>query len=106
MLRFRLRTLLIAVAILALPMAWVSYSVNWIRQRHAALDKWQLDNISDYKGITWPGSKPAQAPAFLWLFGEEGYDFIPWAPTARVDRATLATLFPEARIEDATDWAR
>ena len=33
--RFKLRTLFVLVAIISIPMAWVAYQLNWIRQRHA-----------------------------------------------------------------------
>lgn len=32
---FRLGTLLLAVVVLSLPLAWVSYSLNWMRLRNA-----------------------------------------------------------------------
>ena len=38
MLRFRLRTLMIVVAVLAVPMAWVGYSLRWIEERRVALE--------------------------------------------------------------------
>lgn len=36
---FRLGTMLLGLAILAGPLAWVGYSLNWIRARHAFLDQ-------------------------------------------------------------------
>ena len=30
---FRLRTLFVLVAVLSIPLAWVAYSLNWIRER-------------------------------------------------------------------------
>ncbi len=37
--RFSLRTLLILVALVAIPMSWVAYQLNWIRQRHEFLQR-------------------------------------------------------------------
>ena len=41
-LRFSLRTMLVLVAILSVPMAWVAYCKNWIRERHAVLENSDL----------------------------------------------------------------
>jgi hypothetical protein len=37
---FRLRTLLVVVSVLALPLAWVGYSLEWIRQRQGFFVKY------------------------------------------------------------------
>lgn len=67
MLTFRLRTLLIAVAVLAAPMAWVTNSLRWIQARHEMLS-------DEFGPFDRPHVNPptASAPGGLWLFGEEG----------------------------------
>jgi hypothetical protein len=37
--RFNLRFLLIAIAILSVPMGWAASQLNWIRQRHEFLHR-------------------------------------------------------------------
>jgi hypothetical protein len=96
MLRFRLRTLLIAVAVRAVPMAWVSYSLRWIEQRQASGMLWP-----DY----WVDPPPdhierLNAPGGLWLFGEYGRRVVFAHPG---DSAKMAEQFPEARIIEETN---
>src|SRR5262245_22598584 len=63
--QFRLRTLLIAVAVLAVPCAWVGYSLRWIGERHRLLED------ARFTLSAWDTAPPT-APAGLWLFGEQG----------------------------------
>lgn len=63
--RFRLRTLLIAVTVLTVPMAWVGYSLSWIAERRAARES-GLD--------MYPFENPVSAPFSLRLFGEPGVE--------------------------------
>lgn len=87
MLRFRLRTLLIAVAVLAVPMAWVGHSLRWISERHAALAAGRVYDFSDSACTTAPGG--------LWLFGERGVITI---FCSAEDAEFAGRLFPEAVI--------
>jgi hypothetical protein len=65
MLRFRLRTLLIGVAVVAVPCAWVGHSLRWINERRTLLQigAAQADN---------PFQSEIKAPAGLGIFGERG----------------------------------
>ncbi len=93
MLRFRLRTLLIAVAVLAVPCAWVGYSLRWIEQRRSALSKWDFQTKSGFIGL-YP-VMPIMAPGGLWLLGERGVPMILCPP----ERAEfMRDLFPEAEV--------
>jgi len=85
--QFRLRTMLIGMALLSVPCAWVGYSLNWIRQRHAALDARRVWDFS--------GSARTTAPCGLWLFGEPGVIGILCSPE---DYALARGLFPEATV--------
>jgi hypothetical protein len=85
--RFGLRTMLVAVVALSIPLAWVGYSLNWIRQRHEALAARRVYDFSDSAATTAPGG--------LWLFGERGVIGILCSPE---DAELARRLFPEASI--------
>ncbi|HEY2840643.1 MAG TPA: hypothetical protein VGJ26_15915 [Pirellulales bacterium] len=127
-LRFSLRTMFIAVTLVA---AFVAYHVNWIRQRHAVMEgrfadevyvqPWDfsqeiLDELFD--DLTWTPKpaqkfKPPPGPGLLWLFSERGYpkldvNFGPplWhereltsAELLKVEQ--IQRLFPESKISAA-----
>lgn len=95
MLRFRLRTLLIAVAVLAMPMAWVSYQLNWIRQRREI-----LSNPKVQETVTWLRrfGDPGPAPWPLGLFGEKRANMFSIRTGGPIDpetRRKIRRLFPE-----------
>lgn len=100
-----------SVVLLVAALAWVGYSLNWIRQRHEALAippdeaAWlekvaedpTLGNVSFrwYREAQSVGN-PANAPAMLWLFGERGHSLIYTRSDYMV--APLQGLFPEACV--------
>jgi hypothetical protein len=86
--RYSLRTLLIGIALLSLPMAWTTYQLNWIRQRHAFRRVYGINHYNEYE----------QAPWTLRLFGEWGVKTI-WVPRTEMERTR--DLFPEARIMES-----
>ena len=100
--RFSLRTLFVVVTVLCV---WLAYHVNWIRQRHDAMTKWNVSTEDPFGGP--PNRQP---PGMLWIFGEPGYFWIdlPFPPRdgrrltanekAEVER--VSKLFPEAEV----DW--
>jgi hypothetical protein len=91
MLHFRLRTLLIVVAVLAVPCAWVGYSLRWIEKRHALCDN---------------GALPldlTSAPAGLWIFGAQGAKVIIYGWTDE-EKREAESLFPEARVIRGDQW--
>lgn len=94
--RFRLRTLLIVIALLSVPMGWVAYQLNWIRQRHEFLaENPTFPSFDDsMEGQSFARFDPP-APWQLRIFGEPGHDWV-GAPKHLTDRARK--LFPEARI--------
>jgi hypothetical protein len=92
MLRFRLRTLLIAIALLAVPMAWVGWQLNWIRQRRALLESRAV--ASHGWGLELP-----TAPSCLWLFGEDGLGVLALRDTTSNETVMDAkAIFPEADV--------
>ncbi len=90
--RFRLRTLLIVIALLAIPMGWWAYQLNWIRQRHKFLESHPMHMTN-----ATVGGHSVEAPWQLRLFGESTIGYI-HAPKTDIPEATL--LFPEAIVND------
>jgi len=101
---FSLRTVLLAVAVAAIPLAWVSWQLKWIRDRHAALES--LSSFGTYEVVPYwvPAPKPSTyrpAPPALQLFGEQGIaNIFVWRddPESNERAATLERLFPEALV--------
>jgi hypothetical protein len=91
--RFSLRTMLIAVVVLSIPLAWVAYSLNWIRERRKLIGN--SDSNPFVSLVSPPGS--TQAPQVLWLLGEGGRAWIRM-PISECERARK--LFPEAEIHE------
>ncbi len=87
-----------ALAVLAVPLGWVAYSLNWIRQRREVIrttDFFQRGPIPK-----------VDAPAALWFFGEEGVYSIPRNTPKSVKHLTvgeLQELFPESEIWDRSE---
>src|SRR5689334_17777769 len=87
--RFRLRTLMIAVLVLSVPLAWVAYSLNWIRERHRLIGEEAVRFLRER-------GEPIDGPAGLWIFGEPGaFEFLVEAEQAR---QRYQRLFPEATV--------
>jgi hypothetical protein len=100
-LAFRLRTLFVLIAVATVPLAWVGYSLEWIRQRHRALTASDgIHFLGPAARVEWPTRKydaPTTAPAGLWLFGEKGIAVYFWSPIAP-DIDECRRLFPEAEV--------
>jgi hypothetical protein len=93
--RFSLRMLFVLVEIAAVPMGWVTYQLNWIRQRHELISRYEVQVDVDFFTI------PGDPPWSLRLFGETPRrDLV--VRTEHVKEA--ARLFPEARIWDAKQF--
>lgn len=88
--RFSLRTLLALVVVTSIPLAWVGYSLNWIRER----GRIERDIIAAEFGFP-------TAPGGLWLFGETGFGTIVCIGTPE-DIENAKQLFPEAEVIDLT----
>ena len=63
--RFSLRMVFVLIALISLPMGWVAYQLNWIRQRHEFLSK-QVHRVQTGIKIKMP-----PPPWSLRLFGEQ-----------------------------------
>ena len=106
---FRLRTLFVVVAVASIPMAWVGYSLNWIKQRHVAMKNQEALLIVLGSPFEPPTRRdwfaPTAAPDALWLFGEKGVAVYFWVPGAPgIDECRR--LFPEAEVVRALPATR
>jgi hypothetical protein len=91
--QFRLRTLLIAVAVLALPCAFVGCEVKIVRERQAFLvNRAYIPAESSGK------VDPKRAPWLLRLLGAESVSLL--LVYGRVEFEQATSLFPEASITD------
>ena len=66
----------VVVTLVAIPLGWLGYSVNWIRHRRAAIAAsgpaagWTTElNVTWEMILVLPEAQP---PGLLWLFGEQG----------------------------------
>jgi len=101
---FSLRTMFVVVTIVGPLSGWITYQLNWIRQRNGG----QID------GSLWKLPDPSSnAPWPLWLFGDFGRDGI--SQTAEesesrqdmdAERERLRRLFPEAivTVQKDSEW--
>jgi hypothetical protein len=110
--RFSLRTLFVVVTVFGVWLGWVTYELNWIRQRHEFIAGEK--RIHERRGAavaiayTYPGKRPARAPFMLWAFGEGGFsDMCVLADEVDTQRLTendmnrvrqARRLFPEAEV--------
>ena len=92
--QFRLRALLIGVAVLAVPMAWVGYSLRWVAERQGFLKSHRTTVLS-------LPLYSLHAPRGLWLFGDWGAFEIYVAGYSLDETEQAVRLFPEARIVEA-----
>ena len=89
--QFRLRTFLIAIAVLAVLTAWVGNSLKWIAARHTMiLEHANYADMLDQPRTTAPGG--------LWLFGETGKVILDVEPGYGEE---ARRLFPEAKVSEA-----
>lgn len=98
---FGLRTMFLAVAIAAIPLGWVAYSINWIRERRFIV----ANSITSRAIERAAGIKDtARAPGRLWLLGEPGYSriWICFGPEDDLKRTNTPEEF--AKAEELSKW--
>ena len=97
---FRLRTLFVVVAVLALPLGWVAYSLDRIRQRHVVMEtEWRHARWCDWTPEEQPMAYTISAPWQLRLFGELGAWRIWLSPADSIEKfKEICGLFPEAEV--------
>src|SRR5262245_49118415 len=94
-LRFSLRTMLLLVAVASALLAWVGYSLRWIKERNDWRDN--AEHVGFFCMNERLGSDaPTTAPGLLWVFGVEGFGAI-WCLPEQFE--TVRRIFPEADIE-------
>ena len=84
--RFSLRAIFVTLALAAIPLGWVAYQLDWIRQRHAFLER---AGVVQYP----PVAVDRPLPWSLRLFGES-QQFLIGVP--QEDLELVQQLFPEA----------
>jgi hypothetical protein len=94
--QFSLRTMFVLVFVVSIPLAWVGYSLDWIKQRHEAIASHLVYQPYMFSLKYLYQDRP-MAPGWLWIFGEEGYDDL-WSDASPNDINRAARLFPEATI--------
>jgi hypothetical protein len=88
--RFSLRALFVLVALAAIPMGWVAYQLNWIRQRHGFLDSHASTSHKVFPNNNLPWS--------LRLFGESPLT-VRYIAVDRSEFAHAKKLFPEGEFD-------
>jgi len=89
--RFSLRTMLVLVAVAAIPLAWMGYHLIWIMQRHQYLEDARIvakSKAGDSKRL----------PIGLWLMGEHGIHSLVLLEISEDERSRIAALFPESSV--------
>jgi hypothetical protein len=93
---FTLRTMFVVVTVLCCALAWLVYSMNWIRQRQLVRNQAHEKRLSVCPGVK---ECPVSAPGSLRFFGEEG---VFWIGTPYDEGSpeilALRRLFPEAGV--------
>jgi hypothetical protein len=108
--------------VVTLLACWLSYELNWIRQRRAFIAHETAVRYSHRKGksnvIAFRAKTGSpDAPSGLWLFGEPGYSSVGFVSESHTrtnlkvltakdrDRLVIAKrLFPEAVVNVVTVW--
>lgn len=94
--QFGVRTLLVVVTLAGVIAAFISYHVNWIRQRRefAEIDGVHIQTVPS-------GTKYSrEAPGLLWLFGERGIYQVNLFVDSNADLERGKELFPEADVTE------
>ena len=101
-----LRTMLVGVALVSVPLGWVAYQLNWIRERHRAAQAAEWALWSDPNAA--PNDPFPPAPLPLSLFGERGAIALSFRKLPGESQSQLRDrlnwyrqLFPEADVDYA-----
>ncbi len=106
--RFSLRTLFVVVTVAGVAVGWLVYHLDWIRQRHKALEWLEVSKASWYAPCVTGGRFQSSAPLSIRLFGERavvgiGMDREEFAGRVPYGPKELESLFPEARVGFSRD---
>src|SRR5262245_9910567 len=95
--RFTLRTMLVLIALISVPVAWITYHVNWVSNRHRAL-VWARQHDVEYH---YPDGDPIPVSWTLSLLGETGIPEMNVRMEKNEGREglnDLIRLFPECHV--------
>jgi hypothetical protein len=90
--QFSLRTMFVVMTLACAVLAWMGYSLNWIKQRHEALHSYDPDFGYERR------DRNRRAPFGLWLFGEKPMDEIWCRDNNPATLQKFKRLFPEAKV--------
>jgi hypothetical protein len=100
--QFRLRTLMIVVTMLAVPMSYVGWKLKIIRERRETVAKQSAFPAAPQIGARGLWTHPKTPWPLGWL-GEDGYAYIFLDDSAAPDEVgRVKLLFPEATVVQAT----
>lgn len=89
---FGLRTMLILVALSAIPLGWTTYMLHWVQERQAFMDSNRGVDVS----AGWRSKAPLRYSLMLWFFGDRRlYSNMYIDPE---DLSTASRLFPETNL--------
>jgi hypothetical protein len=94
---FSLRTLFVVLTVLAIPLGWLGYQLNWIRRRHDARQSGDLFTSLD---DPFKDEHYFAAPFTLRMFGEVGVEritLVRGGSQQEIER--IRRLFPEAQVK-------
>ena len=98
--QFSLRTMFVLVFLVSIPLAWVGYSLRWIKERHDWLDNPAHVGFAAMFEHADGSDTPVTAPGWLWVFGEQGLGKV-WCQPSQLE--TVQRLFPEAVFNPPDD---
>ena len=106
--RFSLRTLLVVVFVVSIPLAWVAYQLNWVRERHKFLRMLAVDakERSSFLRSEVPHLYPQPKrtlPIVARIIGEQPYSLIILPQSySQILIEEARSLFPESIIDQVS----
>jgi hypothetical protein len=97
--QFRLRTLMILVALMAVPCAYVGWQAKIVRERRALLDQIEAAGGGDETAVFYNSASPPPPPWLRRILGDETIELLLVPSTT--DEETMARihlLFPDTQI--------
>jgi hypothetical protein len=92
--QFSLRAMFVVTVVVSIPLAWVGYSLNWIRQRR----EYRSNQPPRTTTLVFSCGTPDPLPLSLRLFGEKPAANITWSPRSPYTYAEAEKLFPESAV--------
>jgi hypothetical protein len=97
--QFRLRTLMIGVTLLAVPLGYVGWQAKIVRDRRALLDSIKAAGGGDETAMFHNNASPPPPPWLRRILGDETVELLLVPPaTDEETMARIHRLFPDTRI--------